>query len=44
MSKMKSSLAPQVLELMMMLFNVETYRCVSTFLFKELLPSMSSYY
>ncbi|XP_048549512.1 poly [ADP-ribose] polymerase 1 [Triticum urartu] len=26
MSKMKSSLAPQVLELMMMLFNVETYR------------------
>ena len=27
-SEMKSSLAPQLLELMKMLFNVETYRCI----------------
>jgi poly [ADP-ribose] polymerase 1 len=27
-SEMKSSLAPQLLQLMKMLFNVETYRCI----------------
>lgn len=31
--KMKSSLPPQLLELMNMLFNIETYRCDFTVLF-----------
>lgn len=36
-SEMKSSLAPQLLELMKMLFNVETYRCTLPSFFNAVL-------
>lgn len=36
-SEMKSSLAPQLLELMKMLFNVETYRCILASFFNAML-------
>ena len=36
-SEMKSSLAPQLLELMKMLFNVETYRCILASFFNAVL-------
>ena len=36
-SEMKSSLAPQLQELMKMLFNVETYRCILASFFNAVL-------
>ena len=36
-SEMKSSLAPQLVELMKMLFNVETYRCILASFFNAVL-------
>lgn len=41
-SEMKSSLAPQLLELMKMLFNVETYRCILASFFNVMLAHISN--